>query len=401
MDKSQLNLARYKLLSTGMSICLCLFFSSTSWGFTDLKVHSYYGGYQVNKKQAGKPAPSLGKARLESWQSPNRMRKTKKIGVLFPHLKDSYFIAVNYGIATQAKALNLSFNLYEAGGYNNIVRQRAQFKQLIEDKVDGIILASISYTQVDDLVKEATEKGIVVVEVINDIYSEDIHAKALVSFYDMGQRAGEFVAQHSQATKDKNKGITHRKKIAFFPGPAGSGWAPETLKGFFSIHRKHPGKFKILPPKWGDTGYLAQKELIKQVLAKHKDLRYIIANAVAAEVAVDLLAEQGLTDKIDIISTYISPTIYGKIKKNKILAAPSDFTVSQGKMAVDMMVKLLNGEKAGVHFPFRSGPLIPVITAQNMLNYPYEMLFGKKDYQALFNYSAPLNIMPKLAEAPQ
>ena len=128
-----------------------------------------------------------------------------------------------------------------------------------------------------------------------------------------------------------------------------------------------------------------------QVLAKHKDLNYIVANAVAAEVAADILAEQGLTEKIGIVSTYINPTVYEKITTHNILAAPSDFTVSQGVMSVDMMVKLFHGERAGIHFPFRAGPLIPVISADNIMNYPYEVLFGKKDYKAVFSQSTPLD----------
>lgn len=53
-------------------------------------------------------------------------------------------------------------------------------------------------------------------------------------------------------------------------------------------------------------------------------------------------------------------------------------------MAVDMLVRTLNGEKPGRDFPFRSGPFIPMITPDNIVRYPYEGLFGPRDYEPVF-----------------
>ena len=84
-----------------------------------------------------------------------------------------------------------------------------------------------------------------------------------------------------------------------------------------------------------------------------------------------------------VVSTYIIPDVYDLIKQGKIEAAPSDMTVTQGIIAVNMMAKILNGKKAGIDFPFRVGPNIPVITKDNLLN--YESMFGTKNYQAVFS----------------
>ena len=62
------------------------------------------------------------------------------------------------------------------------------------------------------------------------------------------------------------------------------------------------------------------------------------------------------------------------------LASPSDQPIIQCRIALDMMVRILNGEEAGKDFPFRSGPVIPVISKDNIAGYDYENLFGEKDY---------------------
>ena len=73
---------------------------------------------------------------------------------------------------------------------------------------------------------------------------------------------------------------------------------------------------------------------------------------------------------------------------NEIAAAPSDRMADQGRMAVDMLVRLLAGEQPGRDFPFRAGPAIPVITPDNIGSYEYQALFGPRDFRPVYNYTA-------------
>jgi protein TorT len=58
-------------------------------------------------------------------------------------------------------------------------------------------------------------------------------------------------------------------------------------------------------------------------------------------------------------------------------------------MAVDMMVRLLNGETPGdkeAGFPFRSGPVIQIISKETMEQWSYERLFGPRGFKPVFRY---------------
>jgi protein TorT len=226
------------------------------------------------------------------------------------------------------------------------------------------------------VVEEVNKKGIPVIEVINDIRAPAIRAKSLVSFFDMGLHAGEFVVEDAKGKAEVN--------VVFLPGPAGSGWAPDTLDGFKEAIKKFPGKVDILAVKWGDTGKDAQRTLIEDALQAFPKIDYLIGNAVMADAAVGPLAETGRSKTTKIVSTYIIPPLYDKIKKGEVAAAPSDLTVTQGQMAVNMMVRILNGQKPGVDFPFRAGPQIPTITKANIDNFSYELLFGPRDFRPEF-----------------
>ena len=337
----------------------------------DIEMNSYYGKYDVKTKKAGKIAKSLNPVQKENWKFEKKANKKYKIAVFFPHLKDSYFLAVNYGIFKEAQRLNVKFDLFEAGGYNNFGKQKRAFLKALKGNYDGIILASISYRKLNDDIKKAK---IPIVEVINDIEAGGISAKSLVSFFDMGYKAGKYVIKDA-----KNKNIN----VAFLPGPKNSGWADDTYYGF--IQAIKDAKIKNINtylPLFGDTGVSTQKGLIKRALHKYKDVDYVVGNAVMASIAPDILTSLNKID-IKVVSTYIVPEVYKLIKQGKIVASPADMTVTQGMIAIDMMVKILNGKKAGKDFPFRSGPNIPVITKDNLLE--YESMFGKKNFKAVFS----------------
>ncbi|MBI5602561.1 MAG: TMAO reductase system periplasmic protein TorT [Deltaproteobacteria bacterium] len=341
-----------------------------------VKVNSYYGVYDVKTKAPGRPAKSMTGPKVEDWVPPPKANKSYTIGVSFPHLKDPYWLAVDYGIIAEAKRLGVGINLVAAEGYTDLANQVSQVENLAQQGVDGIILASISYTALDPVVEEITKKGIPVIEVINDIQAPAIRGKALVSFFDMGYHAGEFLMGDAKGKKEVN--------VVFLPGPAGSGWAPDTLDGFKESIKKFTGKINILAVKWGDTGKDVQLKLVEDALQTFPKIDYLVGNAVMADAAVGPLAETGKNKTTKIVSTYIIPPLYDKIKKGEVTAAPSDMTVTQGQMAVDMMVRILNGEKPGKDFAFRSGPQIPTITKANINKYPYEVLFGPKDFRPEF-----------------
>lgn len=349
--------------------------SAVASGF---QVDAYYGTYNAKDKKAGHPSGSLQGPKMEQWTAP-KADKPYKIGVSFPHLKDPYWLAVDYGIIDEARKLGVGIDLVAANGYNDLTGQINQVENLANRGVNGIILAAISYVAEDDLVASLS-KRLPVVEVINDIQAQDIKAKALVSFYTMGYGAGKFVADDSKG-KDK---VT----VAFLPGPAGSGWAPDTLSGFKQAVKDAgaEGRVHIVSVKWGDTGKATQTSIIENVLNEFPNLDYLVGNAVAADAAPDILANTQHKPKI--VSTYLIPPLYDKIEKGEVDAASTDFTALQGRMAVDMMVRILNGEQPGKDFPFRAGPQIKVVTPANIKTFNYEDMLGPKNWRPVFSVKA-------------
>ena len=279
--------------------------------------------------------------------------KAWDICVSFPHMKDAYWTAVNYGIVEEASRLGVKMQLVEAGGYTNLAKQISQIEDCVVGGADAVIIGAISFDGLNNLVKEVAAKGIPVIDIVNGMSSPDISAKSLVSFGEMGFKAGEYIAK-------KHPSGSEAVKVAWFPGPPGAGWVEAGNAGFQEAVKN--SAIDVVETKYGDTGKETQLKLIEDTLEAHPDIDYIIGTAVTAEAAVGLLRSRGLSDQIDVMSYYFTPGVFQGIKRGQILAAPTDSTVIQGRVAIDQAVRLLEKKYVLQHV----GPELYVIDGENI-----------------------------------
>ncbi|MCP4492089.1 MAG: TMAO reductase system periplasmic protein TorT [Gammaproteobacteria bacterium] len=294
------------------------------------------------------------------------------ICVSFPHMKDAYWSAVNYGVVDESRRIGVKMQLVEAGGYTNLSKQISQIEDCIAGGADAVIIGAISYDGLNNLVKEIRSKGIPVIDIVNGMSSSELSAKSLVSFGEMGFKAGQYVAKkHPQGSK--------KVKVGWFPGPAGAGWVEAGNTGF---QKGIAGSsVEVVETKYGDTGKETQLKLVEDTLEAHPDIEYVIGTAVTAEAAVGLLRSRDLLGKVKIMSYYFTPGVYQGIKRNQILAAPTDSTVVQGRVAIDQAVRILEGKSYSKHV----GPKLYVIDADNVNTFDRDASLAVKGFKPTFN----------------
>ena len=305
--------------------------------------------------------------RLEVWEKPYnyhsrseiidyqplaRASRPWQICVSYPHLKDSYWLSVNYGMVQEAQRLGVSFHLVEAGGYPNLERQIAQIRECVERDSDALVVGTVSFRGLTPLIREISRR-MPVIAAVNDIADEGITAKSGVSWVSMGHAAGTYLAE------------THPKgsppvKIAWFPGPKGAGWVGFVEEGFRDALRESSAE--IVVTKWGDTGKEIQVGLVEEALDEHPEIDYIVGNALTAEAAVSILRARQLSDRIKVISDYLTHAVFRGIKRGRILTAPTDFPVVQGRLAIEQAVRALEGKLEIRH----AGPQTVLINRANI-----------------------------------
>ncbi len=304
--------------------------------------------------------------RLETWQTPydfqspsstisyqplEKAKKKWRICASYPHLKDSYWLSVNYGMVEEARRLGVALRVVEAGGYPNLERQIAQVRECSKN-VDILVLGTVSFDGLTETVLEIA-KSIPVVAVVNDIADAGISAKTGVSWISMGRMIGDrLAAAHPTGSAPV--------RVAWFPGPLGSGWVPFVEQGFRSALMNSSAQ--IVVTKYGDTGKEIQLNLIEEALEEQPDVDYIVGSAVTAEAAVGVLRARKLTDKISVLADYFTHAVYRGLKRGRILAAPTDFPVWQGRLGIEQAVRVLEGSLNLKH----AGPAIEVVDTENV-----------------------------------
>jgi len=274
-----------------------------------------------------------------------------RICASYPHLKDSYWLSVNYGMVEHARRLGIGLEIVEAGGYPNLEKQKAQIETCARS-ADALIVGTVSYNGLTPLLLELSGR-MPVIAAVNDIDSAGITAKSGVSWVSMGAAIGQHFAKlHPKGSRTV--------KVAWFPGPQGAGWVKFVEEGFQQTMAESSAE--LVAVKWGDTGFEVQLLLLEEVLEEHPDIDYIIGSAVTADAAVSLLRAKNLTGRIGVLADYFTHGTFRAIKRGKVLAAPTDSPVLQGRLAVDQAVRALEDKLTIPH----AGPSIRIVDARNI-----------------------------------
>ncbi len=339
-------------------------------------------GLGITASQAGEWFPYS----VEQWNPPFDMASPRstidymplakaskpwEICVSFPHMKDAYWLGVDYGVVSEAKRQGVKMQLVEAGGYTNLNKQISQIEDCVAAGAQAVIIGAISFDGLNNLVKEIRAKNIPVIDVINGMSSPQLSAKSLVSFGEMGAKAGEFVSKRHPDGSGK-------VKVGWFPGPAGAGWVEAGNKGFQSAIKG--SDVMVVETKYGDTGKEAQSKLVEDTLEAHPDLGYIVGTAVTAEAAIPILRARGLADKIKVVSYYFTPGVDRGINRSQILAAPTDSPVIQGRIAIDQAVRILEGKDYKKHV----GPALFVVSEENISSFDKSSTLAPDGFKPVF-----------------
>ncbi len=303
--------------------------------------------------------------------------KPWKVCAVYPHLKDSYWLSINYGMVEQAKTLGITLKVLEAGGYPELEKQKRQLQYCKQWGADAIILGTVDRTAYNGILSQFTG-DIPVFSMTNDIDMTDpdikmhIKAKVGVDWYYMGKQAGVFLALRHP----KDSGTV---KVAWLPGPKQRGGTKAVTTGFYDALQD--SDIEVVSTLWADNSKELQRNLIQQLFTEHPDIDYIVGGAVAAEVAISELRTNNKTDDVKIISTYLSHGVYRGLRRGKILFSPTDKMAQQAQMSVDQAVRYLENKP----MEFDLAPKIQPLTPEYL---PREVItdsLSPAEYRPVFN----------------
>ncbi len=295
-----------------------------------------------------------------------------RICVSIPHLKDAYWLAVNYGLIDEAKRLGVAVRIYSAGGYSELDVQRRQVESCLEQGYDGLILSAVHATDLNDAVARWADRGKPVIDLINGLDSPLIAARVAVTFWDMGNEAGLYL-------RERHAGDHRPIRVAWFPGPEGAVWSAAGDEGLRAA--LEGSSLEVVATRWGDTGRETQAGLIEEVLDRGDPIDYIVGTTVSAEAAVKILRDRGLQDRINVMAYYYGPGVHRGIRRESIIAAPTDKQAISARMGLDIMVRILEGREHLRHV----GPRIQVVDGDELRVFDSFTSVAPRGFRAIFS----------------
>jgi protein TorT len=315
-----------------------------------------------------------GAPKIEEYTPLEKASKAWNICVLFPHMKDTFWVAVDYGVAEEAKRMGVNMTLYQAGGYENLPKQLSQFDDCLSGNFDAIVIGPISEAGLDKQFAKGVASGKPVISTVNPVAKATVTSKMTVDFDTMGEQTGDYLVDYLKGKP---------AKVGTFPGPSGSGWAEAFLDGFKKAV-KGKSTITMLDDKFGDSGVAVQLGLIQNALQAYPDMNVIWGCAPAAEAAIGAVAQAGKKDVL-IMSSYENQAMLEALQKGEILGFATQYPVLQGRIAIDTAVRILEKK------PYvKSAKAIPVMIAKSNLDQiNMSLVLAPADYKAVYSVKAP------------
>ena len=280
-------------------------------------------------------------------------KKKYVIAVALPNMPDPSWWPVWYGAQLQANKLGLKSLISDAGGYTKLDVQVSQIENYIQLKVDGIIIGPCNADGVAPVLQRAAAAGIKIVDAFLYDASGKTSSRVINDQWDIGAAQGEYVG----------KALGGKGNAVMLYGPVGNANFIERGKGFKDTITKKFPKMKILAERFSrltrDEGLKQMEDLIQafpgRIHGVYTGGSYLadgVADAVAAKRAGKILIATASPNKGTL----------DRIRGGEIHMTADQQNVMQGRIAVNLLVSALNGDKV----PDLVAPPIRSITVENI-----------------------------------
>ncbi|EHE8074447.1 TMAO reductase system periplasmic protein TorT [Escherichia coli] len=277
--------------------------------------------------------------------TPLKAKRAWKLCALYPSLKDSYWLSLNYGMQEAARRYGVDLKVLEAGGYSQLATQQAQIDQCKQWGAEAILLGS-STTSFPDLQKQVA--SLPVIELVNAIDAPQVKSRVGVPWFQMGYQPGRYLVQWAHG-KPLN--------VLLMPGPDNAGGSKEMVEGFRAAIAGSP--VRIVDIALGDNDIEIQRNLLQEMLERHPEIDVVAGTAIAAEAAMG--EGRNLKTPLTVVSFYLSHQVHRGLKRGRVIMAASDQMVWQGELAVEQAIRQLQGQSVSDNV----SPPILVLTPKN------------------------------------
>ena len=228
-----------------------------------------------------------------AWYRQKKIEERRMSLVYIPKVEDStndFWKALILGTKMAAKEYNADIEIKAPNEENDIERQNELLKEAISEEPDAILFSPSSFTESNDLLKEAKEKGIRISFI--DSYTEEKVQNLTVATDNL--EAGEKLGKFAATLLDPDD------QIAIVAHVKGVSTAVEREEGF----RKGLGDLakNIVEVVYCDSQYEKSRKLTQELMEKYPNLKMVAGmNEYSSVGAARAVKAAGAKDRIQVV----------------------------------------------------------------------------------------------------
>lgn len=228
-----------------------------------------------------------------AWYRQKKIEERRMSLVYIPKVEDStndFWKALILGTKMAAKEYNADIEIKAPAEENDIERQNELLKEAISEEPDAILFSPSSFTESNDLLKEAKEKGIRISFI--DSYTEEKVQNLTVATDNL--EAGEKLGKFAATLLDPDD------QIAIVAHVKGVSTAVEREEGF----RKGLGDLakNIVEVVYCDSQYEKSRKLTQELMEKYPNLKMVAGmNEYSSVGAARAVKAAGAKDRIQVV----------------------------------------------------------------------------------------------------
>jgi len=283
------------------------------------------------------PAPTTAPA------APAAPAKKLVVGLVMKSLANEFFkIMEEATVKWAATQPNIDLKPVGMNSETDIDTQFAAVENFVTQKADIIVVAAADSVGMVAPVKKAVDAGIVVVNFDVMLDRAALKAAGLPEdflFVGPDNAEGSKLAGDAMAAKLGKGG-----KVIIIEGNPGADNATQRKNGF--MKSVDEGGLVLLDSKTAHWETEEANTVVTNMLTKYPDVQGIMcANDSMVIGAVKAIEAAGKTGKIEVVGFDAIPAVNDMIKQGKVLATVDQFGPEMAKNAIEVGLRVLNGEK--------------------------------------------------------
>lgn len=249
----------------------------------------------------------------------------KTIGMSVPSLSESFWISMVYGVKQEAKKRGVNVVVTSAGGDANANQQISQIQNLMQRKVDALIVGATDGDAVKPVVDQAAQQGVPVVGVSSTPNTDTLASAVYTDNVGMGKIQADCLG----------KALHGQGQVGVLGGPAGQSWADMRLQGFKdALSKSYPGVKIVATSRLADNRNAALTT-VQDWVQRFPQLNGIYsATDDIGSGAVDGMQSAHRLDRVRITSSNFSPAAEQLLKNGSFVCVSVQKIVEQGRQSV-------------------------------------------------------------------